>query len=41
MQPSEWQQSSRVYARSQTTAAVRAALIALVLLAILAVIVLF
>jgi len=41
MPPSEWNTSSRVYARSQMTSALRAALIALVLLAILAVIVLF
>ncbi len=38
--PSEWNTSSPVYHRSQMTAAVRAALIALALLAILAVIVL-
>ena len=41
MPPSEWNTSSRFYARSQMTSALRAALIALVLLAILAVIVLF
>jgi len=41
MPPSEWNPSSRVYTRSQMTSALRAALIALVLLAILAVIVLF
>jgi hypothetical protein len=38
---SEWNSSSHVYTRSQMTAALRAALIALVLLGILAVIVLF
>ena len=38
---SEWNSSSPVYARSQMTSAVRAALIALVLLAVLAFIVLF
>lgn len=38
--PSEWN-SSHVYTRAQMTAAVRAALIVLVLLAILAIIVLF
>ncbi len=40
MPPSEWNSSSHVYSRSQMTAAVRAGLIALVLLAVLAVIVL-
>ena len=40
MQPPEWQQSSHVYSRSQVTAAVRAALIALVLLAGLVVMIL-
>lgn len=39
--PSEWNTSSPVYNRSQMTAAVRAALIVLVLLAILALIVLY
>jgi len=38
---SEWNSSSPAYARSQMTSALRAALIALVLLAILVVIVLF
>ncbi|MDT5009523.1 MAG: hypothetical protein QOH57_1140 [Mycobacterium sp.] len=38
---SEWNSSSHVYTRSQMTSALRAALIALVLMAILAVIVLF
>lgn len=38
---SEWSSSSQVYARSQMTSALRAALIALVLLGILALIVLF
>lgn len=41
MPPSEWNPASRGYTRSQMTAAVRAGLIALVLLAILALIVLF
>jgi hypothetical protein len=41
MPPSEWETSSPVYARSQMTSALRAALIVLVLLAILALIVLF
>jgi hypothetical protein len=41
MPSSEWNSSSNFYARTQTTAAVRAALIALVLLAVLAAIVLF
>jgi hypothetical protein len=39
--PSEWQSSGSGYTRSQTTAALRAALIALVLLGILAVMILF
>jgi hypothetical protein len=39
--PSEWNPSAHVYTRSQMTSALRAALIALVLMAILAVIVLF
>ncbi len=39
--PSEWQSSSRAYTRSQLMAFLRAGAIALVLLAILAVIVLF
>jgi hypothetical protein len=39
--PSEWHASSHVYARTQMTAALRAGLIALVLLGILALIVLF
>jgi hypothetical protein len=38
---SEWNASSDVYARSQMTSALRAALIALILLGVLAVIVLF
>jgi hypothetical protein len=38
---SEWNPSSHVYTRSQMTSALRAALIALILLAVLAVIVLF
>lgn len=38
---SEWNSSAHVYARSQLTSALRAALIALVLLGVLAVIVLF
>lgn len=38
---SEWSSSSHVYTRAQMTSALRAALIALVLLAILALIVLF
>lgn len=41
MPPSEWNSSSHVYTRAQITAAVRAALIALALLAVLAIIVLF
>jgi hypothetical protein len=41
MPPSEWNSSSHVYTRAQMTAALRAALIALVLLAVLALIVLF
>lgn len=40
MPPSEWHSSSHVYTRAQLTAALRAALIALVLLGILAVMVL-
>jgi hypothetical protein len=39
--PSEWNPSSRVYTRSQMTSALRAAVIALVLLAILAIVVLY
>ena len=39
--PSEWNSSSQPYTRAQVTAALRAALIALVLLAVLAFIVLF
>jgi hypothetical protein len=39
--PSEWRASSHVYTRSQMTAALRAALIALILLGILAVMILF
>jgi hypothetical protein len=39
--PSEWQTSSRVYTRSQLMAFLRAGLIALVLLGVLAVLVLF
>lgn len=39
--PSEWQTSSRVYTRSQLMAFLRAGVIALVLLAVLALIVLF
>lgn len=39
--PSEWNSSSHVYTHGQITAALRAALIALVLLAVLAIIVLF
>ncbi|MEW5809414.1 MAG: hypothetical protein AB1925_08165 [Actinomycetota bacterium] len=39
--PSEWQSSSRVYTRSQLMACLRAGLIALVLLVVLAMIVLF
>lgn len=39
--PSEWNNSSHVYTRSQLMACLRAALIALVLLGILALIVLF
>jgi hypothetical protein len=39
--PSEWRPSSHIYTRAQTTAALRAALIALVLLGILAVMILF
>ncbi|MGV0849370.1 hypothetical protein [Mycolicibacterium phlei] len=39
--PSEWQTSAPVYTRSQMMACLRAGVIALVLLAILAVIVLF
>jgi hypothetical protein len=38
--PSEWQSSEHAYTRSQMTAALRAALIALVLLGILAVMIL-
>ena len=38
---SEWNSSAHIYTRSQLTSALRAALIALVLLGILAVIVLF
>jgi hypothetical protein len=41
MPPSEWHSSSPVYTRAQTTAALRAALIALILLGILAVMILF
>ena len=41
MPPSEWNTSSPVYTRSQMTSALRAAAIALVLLAILAIVVLF
>lgn len=41
MPPSEWNSSSPLYTRSQMTSAVRAGLIALVLLAILVIIVLF
>ena len=41
MPPSEWSPSSHTYTRAQMTAALRAALIALVLLGILAVIILF
>jgi hypothetical protein len=41
MPPSEWNTSLPVYARSQMTSALRAALIALALMAILAIIVLF
>jgi hypothetical protein len=40
MPSSEWNPSSHVYTRAQVTAALRAALIALVLLGILAVLVL-
>ncbi|MBV9089013.1 MAG: hypothetical protein JO044_03755 [Mycobacteriaceae bacterium] len=40
MPPSEWNASSHVYTRAQITAALRAALIALVLLAVLAIVVL-
>ena len=40
MPPSEWQASASVYARSQLMACLRAGVIALVLLAILALIVL-
>jgi hypothetical protein len=39
--PSEWETSSRVYTRSQLMAFLRAGLIALVLLGVLAVLVLF
>jgi hypothetical protein len=39
--PSEWHSSSHVYARTQMTAALRAGLIALVLLGILALMILF
>jgi hypothetical protein len=39
--PSEWSSSSHAYTRAQLTSALRAALIALVLLAVLACIVLF
>jgi hypothetical protein len=39
--PSEWNSSSHAYTRTQLTAALRAALIALVLLGVLACIVLF
>jgi hypothetical protein len=39
--PSEWNSSSHVYTRAQMTSALRAALIALVLLAILALIILY
>jgi hypothetical protein len=39
--PSEWHSSRHAYTRSQTTAALRAGLIAMVLLGILAVIILF
>jgi hypothetical protein len=39
--PSEWRPSSHVYTRAQMTAALRAALIALVLLGILAVIIIY
>lgn len=41
MPPSEWQTSASVYTRSQLMACLRAGVIALVLLAILAFIVLF
>lgn len=41
MPPSEWQSSANVYTRSQLMACLRAGIIALVLLAILASIVLF
>ena len=41
MPPSEWHSSSHVYTRAQMTAALRAALIALILLGILAVLILF
>lgn len=40
MPPSEWSSSSHAYTRAQLTAALRAALIALVLLGILAVLIL-
>ena len=40
-QPSDWQASARVYTRSQLMACLRAGLIALVLLGILALIVLY
>ncbi|WP_460354901.1 hypothetical protein [Mycobacterium sp. ZZG] len=40
-QPSEWPSSARVYTRSQLMACMRAGLIALVLLGILALIVLY
>jgi hypothetical protein len=41
MPPPEWHSSSHVYTRAQVTAALRAALIALVLLGILALMILF
>jgi hypothetical protein len=41
MPPSEWHASSHVYTRAQMTAALRAALIALILLGILAVLILY
>jgi hypothetical protein len=41
MPASEWNSSSHIHSRTQMTAAVRAGLIALVLLAVLVVIVLF
>ncbi len=39
--PSEWNSSSPVYTRAQMTSALRAALIALILLAILAIVVMY